>query len=381
MKTFQKKNTLQHSKEKQVKQYTTFWKWFTKHQKAFYNILNSKDTANIELNFFDPLMEQLTPIREDCFFLAGMDQAMAELIITADGDIKNIAFIEDLIAQAPVLPNWRFIASKPESPASLSTIKIHGYSFDTETQHFYAVDTPNHPDRINITILNEDYTEENKEQITHGVYLFLDNLLGEVKTLSLIDAIEVRNHSGAEKELIPIEKLKSYLEWREKEFIEKYEYTCYDIQNEKYAGLSANTHAGNPVLLMVNCSAMEWNGSASHRWILTIIINYDGQHNDGLPEPETNKAMDRIEDRILEELPASRGTIYLGRETYEGNRHIYLASHDFREPSRVADFISNLYSKEFQIEWDIYKDKYWLSLDRFKSENWLTPDDDEGYEE
>ena len=37
------------------------------------------------------------------------------------------------------------------------------------------------------------------------------------------------------KELIPISKLKDFLTWREKEFIEKYEGTRHNTENDSYA--------------------------------------------------------------------------------------------------------------------------------------------------
>jgi len=371
------KLTLQQSIDQQTSQYTAFWEWFANHQQAFYNTVATGNTDNIDSNFFDPLSEQLSQIRDGYYFLTGMNGDTAELIITADGEINNIVFVEDLVGEAPELPNWKFIASKPEADINSTTINIYGYTFSTENQYFYADDQPQYPDNIYITLIHPDYSEENKGQIIAGVYLFLDNLLGEVKSVSLIDSVQVLGSGEAGIDLIPIEKLNSYLEWREKEFIEKYEGIHYNTDDDYYASLTSTTGAGNPVMMMVNSGAMEWNQAASHPWILKTTISYDGSTNSGLPEPEVNMAMDRIEDLLIDGLPVDQGYVYLGRETYEGSRYVYIACQDFRQPSRVADYISNQYSSEFQIEWDIYKDKYWRSLNRFRSENWISNDNDD----
>lgn len=37
----------------------------------------------------------------------------AELVVTADGDIKTFVWVEELIAAAPKLANWKFTALKP----------------------------------------------------------------------------------------------------------------------------------------------------------------------------------------------------------------------------------------------------------------------------
>jgi hypothetical protein len=108
-----------------------------------------------------------------------------------------------------------------------------------------------------------------------------------------------------------------------------------------------------------------------------VNIKYDGSDNDGLPTSETNNMMDAIEDELGALLPAKDGFIYLGRETYEGNRYIYFACHDFRHPSRVTALIINQYEHQFEIEREICKDMYWLSVGTFRPENWVDSDDDE----
>ena len=75
-------------------------------------------------------------------------------------------------------------------------------------------------------------TEENKKQILNGTYIFLDNFLGEIDFLNNIDNLTTVSKKEAKKELVPIEKLKDFLTWRQKEFIEKYEGVRYDTEKE-----------------------------------------------------------------------------------------------------------------------------------------------------
>ena len=44
------------------------------------------------------------------------DDKTAELIITAESDIKTFVFVEELIDEAPVLKGWKFTALKPALP-------------------------------------------------------------------------------------------------------------------------------------------------------------------------------------------------------------------------------------------------------------------------
>ena len=374
MKPAEIKKAFHNAQEQHAGQYAAFWKWFAEQQTAFYQILKQGDSETINDNFCDPLMDQLSQIREGCYFLAGIDNTdTAELIFTADGEIITIPFVEDLVAAAPEIPGWSFIASKPESDPNYTTIDLQGYTFSLENQYFYAIESPDFPDSIKITIIHNDYSEVPAiaNTIIQGVYLFLDNYLGEVRSVTVIDSVTVQSPSKAEKELIPIEKLKSYLEWREKEFIEKYEDARYNERDDNYTSLTAQSQDGNPIMIMVNTGAMEWNHAVSHPWILKVNIKYDGENINGLPSSETNILMDVIEDDLLALLPVKDGHIYLGRETYEGNRYIYWACKDFRHAAKATDFVINHYSDQLEIGQDVYRDIYRLSISAFKPENWV----------
>ena len=99
-------------KKDEVNSYETFWNWFQANEQKFFDTV--KNQHNIENNFFDKLSPQLNKIKSDLFFLTGMaDDNTVELIFTPDGIIKNIFFVEELVAAAPTLSNWKFTALKP----------------------------------------------------------------------------------------------------------------------------------------------------------------------------------------------------------------------------------------------------------------------------
>ena len=105
---------------------TDFWNWFIENERDFYNVV--KHEGNIEKGFFDKLSPKLNALKDGYFFLAGMfDDNTAELIITPDGNVKNIVFTEDLIAAAPELERWKFTALKPELDIKDVSIKMAGF--------------------------------------------------------------------------------------------------------------------------------------------------------------------------------------------------------------------------------------------------------------
>lgn len=354
-----------------INSYDDFWKWFQKHEKEFFEIVKKYTEGDnpkvIEARFFDKLSEKLNELKDGFFFLVGMcDENTVELIITPDGNIRNIVFVEDLVNAAPLIDGWRFTALKPPSGMKDFGLGMAGYDFNTDNLSFYSTEDDNYPDEIAITIIHEDFKEEDREKITHGIYIFLDNYLGELNFITSIDSLEVQGKEVNEKELIPISKLKSFLKWREKEFIEKYEGQRYDTENDNYTALRGALKNDKPLIAVINRTLLDWDRKASHPWILNIEIKYDGEEHNGMPDNDTYQLMDDFEDDIMTELKDADGYLNIGRQTADNIRNIYFACNDFRKPSSVLFQMKAAWQDKLDISYQIYKDKYWRSFERFK---------------
>lgn len=353
-------------KEEPIITYEDFWTWFLKNEKTFFNAV--KIGKHIEKDFFDKLSPKLAQLKDGFYFLTGMyDDNTVELIITPDGIVKNIVFVEDLINSAPIISGWKFTALKPAVNLGKFSIDMAGYVFDSESLFFYSNDNPKYPDEIDVSIVHQDYKEEDKTAIGNGVYIFLDNYLGELNSITTIDNLTIIGKSEAEKELIPIEKLKAYLIWRQKEFLEKYEGKRYDTESDGYANLEAKLENGRTLIATINTTLLEWDSKASHPWILNFEIKYDGDNNNGMPDSKTYELMNNLEDAVMQELKDFDGYLNIGRETADNSRVVYFACKDFRKPSKVLHDLAMKYSDRLEISYDIYKDKYWQSLNRFSS--------------
>lgn len=64
------------------------------------------------------------------------DDSTVELILTADGAIKNIVFVEELVEAAPKIPGWKFTSLKPALKIEDVCIDMGGYKFDRESLFF-----------------------------------------------------------------------------------------------------------------------------------------------------------------------------------------------------------------------------------------------------
>ena len=343
--------------------YSDFWKWFANNEKNFFSSVKSRE--NIETEFFDKLAPELNKLGYRYYFLTGMkDEHTAELIFTPDGSIKDIVFVEELVEAAPLLDNWKFVALKPDSNIEQMGIRMGDYEFSKENLFFYPIEHAQYPDEVEIVIVHEHYNEKDKQQIISGVYIFLDNYLGELNSLTTIDHLTVVGRDKAEKELISIAKLKDYLIWREKEFVEGYQGIRHNTENDSYSMFEAKLANGNVLLATINTDILKWDKKASHPWIATMIIKYKPANN-GLPSSADYEFLNDIEVEIIGLLHDKDGYINVGRQTADGEKEIYFACKDFRKPSKVFYQIQQKHKHKHEITFDMYKDKYWQSFNRF----------------
>jgi len=351
-------------KDEPIKNYRDFWNWFQNNEQTFFDVVKSH--KDVEREFFDKLSPRLEELKDGYFYLTGMhDDNTVELVLTADSNTKNIVFVEELVDRAPKIDGWKFTALKPALDIENVAISMAGYKFDSDNLFFYSNDYPDYPDEVDITVVHNQQTEENKQRIRDGTCIFLENYLGELDFVNNIDNLKIIGRHEAEKELVPIAKLKDFLTWRQKEFIEKYDGVRYDTQNDEHSVLEAELESGNKLLAVVNTQLLNWDSKASHPWIAVITFKYDGRNRNGMPNQKDYQSLNEIEERIMQQLSDKDGYLCIGRQTANNERNIYFACKGFRSPSKVF-FKTQQDDNRFQIEYDIYKDKYWRSFERFR---------------
>lgn len=342
-----------------------FWSWFARHAGEFHRIV--KIDYNVDDNFLEKVMPKLQSINKQFYCLTGMyDDDTAELIITAEGDIKSFVFVEELVASAPVIKGWKFTALKPPANVRSFGLEMNGFRFDSNNTYFYYEEDPAYPDEVTISLLSDHYKEENKEAVTQGCLLFLENGMGELNMATQIDEMTVKAICPEGKESIPIGKLPEFLAWRQKELVEKYEGTRHDTNSDQCSILEAKDKEGLPLIALINKDLLEWDAKASHPWMMVVEIAFDGSGRNGMPDKETSSMMNSLEDALVQQLPDVEGYLNLGRQTYNGKRTIYFACKEFRRSSKKAALLIDRQQGGLSLSYDIYKDKYWMSMNRFR---------------
>jgi len=353
------------AKETPIQTYADFWNWFKDNEQKFFQSVKNQD--DVMGKFLDKLGPKLDQLRPGYWFLTGMaEETTAELILTADGNLKMMAFVEEIVAAAPKLPNWKFTALKQADRKGNFSINMNGLTFDKTTIDFYPIQNPHTPDSIDIALVCKNASGADQKQIDMGVFLALENNIGELNAATLLDKIEIVAPEDAIEELVPFEKLESYIVWRQKEFIEKYDGVRHNTDKDNYSALTAELEDGSPLVATVNSDVLKWDSKASHPWIAVIVIKFDGEQNNGMPNEKNYTLMNEIEDKAMLELLDQDGYINVGRETARSVREVFFACVDFRKPSKVLDQLVQNYRGKIEIDFEIYKDKYWESFERFR---------------
>ncbi|MBO9154003.1 DUF695 domain-containing protein [Chitinophaga sp. GCM10012297] len=341
--------------------HAAFWAWFASREKEFYKVL-FKGT-DIDSRFMDKVIPQLHQLNVQFYCLAGKyDEQTVEMVISAEGDIKSFVFVEDLVADAPALPGWKFTALKPGLGFDIK-IGMGGYEFSRDNISFYSNESSEYPDQIDITFVHPGYTEENHKEIGNGIVIFLENALGELDTATLIDNIDF-GPADSEKELIPLEKLEDFLRWREKEFVEKYKATRSNSDNDLYSVVEGRNSYNMPLIACINSELLEWDAKPSHPWMMVVEHEFEWDES-GMPSAEMHERLGKFEDELLAGLAGTPGHLYLGRNTEGGSCFIYIACREFREISRQTAARIEKYLLKRSVNYRIYKDKYWMTMEKF----------------
>ena len=108
-------------KDEPITSYQTVWKWFAS-DAVFHKVVRTKDSAKIEREISAPRHCQV----REFFFLIGMvSDSTADLVLTADGNPKNIVFVEELVDTAPSIPGWQFTRLKQPESGFYVTLRVY----------------------------------------------------------------------------------------------------------------------------------------------------------------------------------------------------------------------------------------------------------------
>ncbi|GHU14055.1 hypothetical protein FACS189441_2870 [Betaproteobacteria bacterium] len=351
-----------------------FWKRFQQHAAEFFAVLDQGTPDDVDEKFFRKIAPWLENISNEFFYLAGMyDEHTAELILTAEGNLKNFVLVETLVDAAPALKNWKITALKPPDDDENQVIHLEeGLKFGADNLSFYLEEDPDYPEEINVVVVDADFNEDNQERIRFGCNLFLDNYLGERYFATAIDNLRVVGEAEATYEPLPINKLKGLLLTQQTRFaashthIDDIDVDAIDLDHgDHYSLLEGRLNNTKLIVALVNDRLLNLNVGALYPWVAVLTLPYESQGDSGMPDKKTLKLLDEAEEEILAELSPNSGCLYIARETGNDERTLYFANEDFRAISQFFYYAQKKYAEAFELDCELYKDRYWRTFRRF----------------
>jgi len=189
-----------------------FWNWFTNSYQAYEQLDSIKVNAREELlNDFE--RELHTYCNKLYFEIGGLPGQSNELIITAEGDTNYFEQVDQLIDDAPITPNWIFIAFKPPMPGHFKT-KWGNIELDTQDIYFNPSNGSD-SSGIGIIMYLKKYDDRYEDDYYNALFKMLDTVLGEKSFALDIKNVVIKLNEGqiAEDDMLPLLKLPAYIKW------------------------------------------------------------------------------------------------------------------------------------------------------------------------
>jgi len=195
-----------------------FWEWFKRHHPEYVSL---KNKSKKEINY---LLNELTAHLRAYFKFFGFSiecvkDKPARLTISVNGQARHFKKAEDLVAKAPKISGWIFVALEDPRPIDFfleQQMKATGI----DPREFYFSFERNDPHNAGLVVYHPLCTKENVRVMYCLAYDAVYNLLGERSFGNDISWMEVENLSYTDPAKVEeLEKLPAYMALRRSEMV------------------------------------------------------------------------------------------------------------------------------------------------------------------
>jgi len=178
-----------------------FWRWFVAHQ---------GDVAKIEKGdepIADELADELKKVDPGLTFEIGVGtkttSGTRELIVSADGIQSVFPAVKRLVAAAPSVDGWTFIAFRPRKSDAFE-IEVGGTKISAKSITFRVVSKS--ADKVDIALYIKGAATVD-DQVKQATYLLLDGVVGEYDVETYLGGIDMLPGSSAPPGTKPLSEL------------------------------------------------------------------------------------------------------------------------------------------------------------------------------
>jgi hypothetical protein len=192
----------------------TFWRWFADHQPELHALSHAEEA------FWDVALEHLKKVDGRLWFeLSEKEEEddCRDFVVTAEGYVEAFPVVEALIAVAPAIEGWRFLALKPAMGFDFTT-RYEGVLFDPGLLWFLPLGNPPRADYLGLRIAIPGLQPADERRAHNAVLVILDTALGERSAALDIQYTEVIALPPEPESLgyIELPELAEYISWRKR---------------------------------------------------------------------------------------------------------------------------------------------------------------------
>lgn len=187
-----------------------FWKWFKANQKRLRKFEDDPDRHLTEMLVQTKKIQPGLAIE-----LEPPKNGIIHMTVSADGNEDLFGLVKNIIAKAPAIKGWKFIAFRQRmTPEQVSGMKLkaQNHELDPEQMKFFPVIDG---DTLDLIIYAKGITEENYNQVAYGALLLLDNILGEYDCVTKVRSYDFHDMPSTKEELqdlLPLLHLAAYVD-------------------------------------------------------------------------------------------------------------------------------------------------------------------------
>jgi len=174
-----------HRKTSAERRVENFWRWFEDRRSDFDAL---EDTGQ---PFWDEALKQLHRVHKNLRFEVSVAEAgIREFIFTAEGEVEAFPVADALVAQAPEIPGWTFVALKQPRGFDFA-FDYEEIDFDPKTMWFGVLRNSSMPNGIGLRVGVPDFARATEQQWFNAVAIILATALGERTVAVDIQHLEV----------------------------------------------------------------------------------------------------------------------------------------------------------------------------------------------
>lgn len=151
-----------------------FWSWYEFQADEFKDFQKAPDF------YLREIIKQIRKISPGLAVeLEPPQEGLIKMTISADGDVELFPTVQEIVAQAPDIPGWQFIAFRQRAPLEkLESLKLKGPEEDLQLKdmRFFPIVEGEH---LDVIIYVSGLNPYNEQSLGYACLLLADNILGE----------------------------------------------------------------------------------------------------------------------------------------------------------------------------------------------------------